>query len=71
MHTETRIVAPSPNGRSVRTVDGQINQVPEEWELPPPDDAALTRRVIAGGPSWTVQEKQGRRMFLRSVEIIT
>ena len=33
------------------------------WELLPPGDAALTRRVKAGGPSWTVQEKKGRRTF--------
>jgi len=67
MPTEIRIVAFGPNGRSVRTVDGEIIQVPEGWELLPPGDAALTRRVKAGGPSWTVQEKKGRRTFSRGV----
>ena len=67
MPTQTRIVAPGPNGRSVRTADGEIIQVPEEWELLPPGDAALTRRVKAGGPSWVVQEKKGRRTFSRGV----
>jgi len=38
-------------------------QVPDAWELLPPGDAALTRRAKAGGPSWTVQEKKGRRTF--------
>ena len=71
MPEQTWKVAAGPNERSVRTADGQVIQVPEGWELLPPGDAALTRRVKAGGPSWTVQEKKGRRMFLRSVKIIT
>jgi len=65
--TETKTVAPGPNGCSVRTADGRIVQVPEGWELLPPGDAALTRRVKAGGASWTMQEKKGRRTFSRGV----
>ena len=67
MPIETRIVAAGPNERSVRTADGEVIQVPEGWDLLPPGDAALTRRVKAGGPSWTVQEKKGRRTFSRGV----
>jgi hypothetical protein len=67
MPTETRIVAPGPDDRSVRFANGQIVQVPGGWELLPPGDAALTRRVKAGGPNWTVQEKKGRRMFSHGV----
>jgi hypothetical protein len=67
MPTETRIVAPGPDDRSLRTADGQTIQIPEGWELLPPGDAALTRRVKAGGSSWTVQEKKGRRTFSRGV----
>lgn len=67
MPTETRIVAPGPKDRSVCTADGRIVQVPAGWELLPPGDAALARRVKAGWPSWTVQEKQGRRTFSRGV----
>lgn len=67
MPTETRTVALGPNERSVRTADGQIIQVPKGWESLPPGDAALTRRVKTGGPSWTVQEKKGRRTFSRGV----
>lgn len=59
MPTKTRIVASGPDDRSVRLADGQVEQVPEGWELLPPGDAALTRRVKAGGPSGTVQEKKG------------
>lgn len=36
---------------------------PEGWVLVPPGDAALTRRIKAAGPSWSVQEKRGRKLF--------
>jgi hypothetical protein len=61
MPTETRIVEPGPDRRSVRTLDGKVIPVPPEWDLLPPGDAAVTRRVKSGGPSWTVKEKKGRR----------
>ena len=62
---QTLIVSPGPNNRSVRTQGGQVLQVPAGWVLLPPGDAGLTRRVKAAGPTWTVQEKVGRRMFSR------
>ncbi len=64
---ETRIVAPGSHEREVRTVEGNTLQVPKDWVLLPPGDAALTRRVKAGGPTWTVQEKKGRRTFSKGV----
>ena len=67
MSTQTRIVAPGPNPNSVKTEDGKILTVPDDWELLPPGDAGLTRRVKASGPTWTVKEKKGRRMFSRGV----
>ena len=67
MPTETRIVGPDPNDRAVRTAEGLVLSVPDGWELLLPGDAALTRRVKGGGPSWTVREKKGRRMFSRGV----
>ncbi|TVS15880.1 MAG: DUF2293 domain-containing protein [Planctomycetaceae bacterium] len=67
MPHQTRIVTPGPNDRTVRASDGQILHVPVDWELLPPGDAALTRRVKAGGPTWTVQEKKGRRTFSRGI----
>lgn len=63
MPEQTRIVAPCPKDRCVQTVEGQVLQVPRGWELLPPGDAALTRRVKAAGPSWTVQKKKGRKTF--------
>lgn len=67
MPTETRIVSPGPNSTSVRDAQGQVLQVPKGWELLPPGDAGLTRRVKSAGPTWTVKEKRGRRMFSRGV----
>ena len=63
MPEQTRIVAPSPKERCVQTTEGQTLQIPTGWELLSPGDAALTRRVKAGGPSWTVQKKKGRKIF--------
>ena len=67
MEETTRIVGPGPKDRSVRTSDGTILDVPASWELLPPGDAGLTRRVKSAGPSWTVQEKKGRKIFSRGV----
>ncbi|MGY8766912.1 MAG: DUF2293 domain-containing protein [Pirellulales bacterium] len=67
MPTETRKVTPGPTKTSVLTDTGQVLQVPRHWKLLPPGDAGLTRRVKASGPTWTVQEKRGRRTFSRGV----
>lgn len=61
------IVSPGPDARSVRTTGGEVLQVPDDWMLLPPGDALLTRRVKAAGPTWTVQEKRGRKLFSRGV----
>ena len=62
-----RIVAPGPSDRTVCASDGQILNAPANWELLPPGDAALTRRVKTAGPAWTIQEKKGRKTFSRGV----
>ena len=67
MPYQTRTVSPGPDGRSVRTAEGQILRPPADWALLPPGDAGLTRRVKAAGPTWTVQEKKGRKIFSRGV----
>ena len=67
MPTQTRTVTPGPTDRSVRTADGQVLTAPADWALLPPGDPGLTRRTKAAGPTWTVQEKVGRRTFSRGV----
>jgi hypothetical protein len=67
MPTENRIVRPGATPRTVTTERGATLTAPIEWALLPPGDAGLTRRVKAAGPTWTVEEKVGRRTFSRGV----
>lgn len=67
MCSETLIVSPSSVPGTVKASDGRTLPVPPGWELLPPGDAGLTRRVKAAGPSWTVQEMKGRKKFSRGV----
>jgi hypothetical protein len=67
MPDQTRIVAPGPGPREVRSPDGRVLTVPADWVLVPPGDPGLTRRVKAAAPTWTVQEKRGRKLFSRGV----
>jgi hypothetical protein len=67
MPNRSRVVSPGPADRSVRTADGQVLHAPAHWVLLPPGDPGLTRRVKLAGPTWTVQEKRGRKTFSRGV----
>ena len=58
---------PGPRPDTVRTPQGHVLEVPDNWVLLPPGDAALTRRVKAAGEFWLVQEKVGRRVFSRGI----
>ncbi len=60
---QTLIVGPSPGDRAVTLPAGEVVAVPDTWELLPPGDAGVTRRVKAAGPTWTVKERKGRREF--------
>jgi hypothetical protein len=64
---KTRIVTPVPDPRFFRDADGTIVKPPAGWALLPPGDATLTRRVKEAGPTWTIQEKRGRKLFSRGV----
>lgn len=67
MPHQMRVVSPGPDKGSVCSADGQILRPPADWMLVPPGDPALTRRIKAAGPSWTMQEKKGRRTFSHGV----
>jgi hypothetical protein len=56
-------VSPAPTRGMVRDETGALLAIPAGWELLPPGDAALTRRVKAAGPVWTMQERRGRKLF--------
>src|SRR5262245_37162150 len=67
MTGERRDVSPGPTPDTVRTAHGEVLRPPADWALLPPGDAMLTRRVKAAGPTWTVSEKKGRKVFSRGV----
>ncbi len=67
MDHETRIVSPTFPYDMVKLEDGTKVHPPDGWALLKPGDATLTRRVKAAGPSWTVQQKKGRKTFSHGV----
>ncbi|HTN76330.1 MAG TPA: DUF2293 domain-containing protein [Pirellulaceae bacterium] len=67
MPEQTRIVSPGPHENVVKAATGQLLTIPTGWARLAPGDAGLTRRVKAAGPTWTVQEKKGRKTFSHGV----
>lgn len=67
MVVKSIIVSPGIRERTVVFDGGRIEEVPDDWAHLPPGDATWTRRVKAAGPSWTVQEKRGRKTFGRGI----
>ncbi|MET0400904.1 MAG: DUF2293 domain-containing protein [Cystobacter sp.] len=65
--SDSLTVSPTSDPRRVRAADGAVLSVPAGWALLPPGDPGLTRRVKAAGPSWTVVEKKGRKVFSQGV----
>lgn len=63
----SNVFSPGTTPNTVRSSDGKLITVPENWILLPPGDAALTRRVKAAGDHWIVQEKRGRKLFSRGI----
>lgn len=46
---------------------GELMPIPAGWDLLPPGDAALSRRIKQDGPTWTVKERKGRKEFSRGI----
>lgn len=67
MPTETREVRPFSKPRHVLTSDARILAVPADWDLLPPGDAALSRRIKEDGPTWTMIELKGNKRFSRGI----
>jgi len=67
MPSHSQTFSPGAAPGTVRTSEGQVLNVPESWELLPPGDATLTRRVKAAGDHWVIQEKKGRKIFSQGV----
>ena len=64
---ESREVRPGPRSRHVLNEYGVVEAVPAHWDLLPPGDAALSRRIKQDGPSLTVIELKGRKRFSRGI----
>lgn len=64
---ESLICSPGPTDRTVTAPNGEVLTPPAHWNLLPPGDPGLTRRVKAAGDFWVVQEKKGRKLFSRGV----
>lgn len=67
MPVKTRELWTNDDPANARTSGGEPVQIPADWALLPPGDAALTRRVKAAGPAWVVKKKRGRRVFSQGV----
>ena len=59
--------SPGPTPETVRTADGKVLSAPDGWDLLPPGDAALTRRVRVAGDHWVVAQKKGRQVFSKGI----
>lgn len=63
MSDQSLIVSPGRDENTIRTASGAVLRPPPDWMLLPSDDATFTRRVKAGGPTWTVRQKRGRKIL--------
>jgi hypothetical protein len=62
-----REVRPGPRPRHVLNEHAMVEAVPDDWSLLPPGDAALSRRIKQDGPTLTVIEVKGRKLFSRGI----
>jgi hypothetical protein len=67
MTEESLEVRTSKQAGHVTSLDGKQLKIPNGWELLAPGDAALSRRIKKDGPSWTVKEPKGRKLFSRGI----
>lgn len=67
MTEESLEVRTSKQAGYVTSLDGKQLKIPNGWELLAPGDAALSRRIKKDGPSWTVKEPKGRKLFSRGI----
>jgi len=58
---ETQEVRPFQKPGHVLSLEGKVMPIPQEWELLPPGDALLTRRVKAAGPHWVMKRWRKNR----------
>lgn len=64
---QNREVRPGPRPRTVLNEHHIVEPVPHGWELLPPGDPALSRRIKQAGPTLTMIEMKGRKRFSRGI----
>ncbi|MBN2235492.1 MAG: DUF2293 domain-containing protein, partial [Opitutales bacterium] len=57
----TQEVRPFQKPGHVLSLEGKVMPIPNGWELLPPGDALLTRRVKAAGPHWVMKRWRKNR----------
>lgn len=67
MPTETRTFLITKSDPRLRDKTGNVFTVPCGWDNLPAGDASITRKLKSLGPTWTVQEKKGRKSFSHGV----
>ena len=67
MPTETRTFLITKSDSRLKDKAGKVFSVPAGWQKLPAGDASITRKLKSLGPSWTVQEKKGRKSFSHGV----
>lgn len=67
MPTQTRIFLITKSDDRLKDKTGKVFIVPSNWVNLPAGDASITRKLKSLGPTWTVQEKLGRKMFSHGV----
>ncbi|NBQ57478.1 MAG: DUF2293 domain-containing protein [Opitutaceae bacterium] len=67
MPNATREVRPSQKPGHVINEHAVLELVPSGWILLPPGDSALSRRIKADGPTWTMSEMKGRKRLSQGI----
>jgi hypothetical protein len=67
MPTETRTFLITKSDSRLKDKAGKVYSVPAGWQKLSSGDASITRKLKSLGPSWTVQEKKGRKSFSHGV----
>jgi hypothetical protein len=67
MPTQTRTFLITKSDSRLKDKAGKVFSVPAGWQKLPAGDASITRKLKSLGPSWTVQEKKGRKSFSHGV----
>ena len=67
MPIETRTFLVTSSDSRLKDKAGNVFLVPAGWKNLPAGDASVTRKMKSLGPTWTVQEKKGRKTFSHGV----